>query len=90
MEEQILQMVNSTSLMPKYDLQPPVYGSRFNYEIKHKGDTMLKQRERDDLNIFSRLQKKILTDRKSQVRKLTEENQFGLGESFIQKRKASV
>ena len=42
MEEQILQVVNSTSLMPQYDLQPPVYGSRINYAIKHTGDTMLK------------------------------------------------
>ena len=68
MEEQIHQMVNSTSLMPQYDLTPAVRGSSFNYAIKHKGDTMLKQRERDDLNIFNRLQKKMLHDRKSQVK----------------------
>ena len=54
--------------MPQYDLTPAVRSSSFNYAIKHKGDTMLKQQERDDLNIFNRLQKKMVQDRKSQVK----------------------
>ena len=83
-------MINSNSLMPQYDLEPAVSGIRFNYAIKHKGDTMLKQKERDDLNIFNRLQKKIVHDRKSQVKKLADENCFGLGPTFIEKRKTSV
>lgn len=82
-------MVNSSSLMPQYDLEPAVAGPRFNYQIKHTGDTMIKQQERDDLNLFNRLQKQIIHDRKSQVRQLQQANTFGLGPTFIEKRKNS-
>ena len=92
MEQSIRNINNSSTLVPQYgvDLDPPVYSAPFAYTIKHKGDTVVKQKEMDDLNIFNRIRKTIVNDRLSEVKNLSNANSFGLGPTFIEKRKMSV